>query len=269
MAGQRKRGFAAMNSQRQREIASKGGRAAHQKGTAHEFTPEEARAAGHRGGKAVSNDRQHMASIGRRGGQRSGEGTRGQKNRDEQFGSQENRHESRYEHALERNGHGTPRVTEFLRAEHNEVDELFYDYEAVGEHPSQREFLIRRICQALELHARLEEELFYPTIQARLAERGQQLVAEALTEHQMIKDLLGQLKGMRADDTSCYELMEQLKDKVHHHVAEEEQEMLPLVEEQLATELTQLGSQMQQRKQQLTEAVEFAPLPPDTVVRDW
>jgi general stress protein YciG len=49
----RKRGFASMDAARQREIASKGGRAAHQKGTAHEFTSEEARAAGRKGGQAA------------------------------------------------------------------------------------------------------------------------------------------------------------------------------------------------------------------------
>jgi general stress protein YciG len=49
----KKRGFASMDAVRQREIASKGGRAAHEKGTAHEFTPEEAREAGRKGGQAA------------------------------------------------------------------------------------------------------------------------------------------------------------------------------------------------------------------------
>ncbi len=47
-----KRGFASMDAEKQRRIASKGGRAAHEKGTAHEFTPEEAREAGRKGGEA-------------------------------------------------------------------------------------------------------------------------------------------------------------------------------------------------------------------------
>ena len=53
MTGERKerRGFASMSPERQREIASKGGRAAHEKGTAHEWTPEEARRAGRKGGQ--------------------------------------------------------------------------------------------------------------------------------------------------------------------------------------------------------------------------
>ena len=64
-----KRGFAAMDEAQQREIASKGGQAAHQKGTAHEFDSEEARRAGQKGGEAVSRNREHMADIGRKGGE--------------------------------------------------------------------------------------------------------------------------------------------------------------------------------------------------------
>jgi general stress protein YciG len=52
--GSSNRGFASMDPQRQREIASEGGRAAHEKGTAHEFTSEEAREAGRKGGQARS-----------------------------------------------------------------------------------------------------------------------------------------------------------------------------------------------------------------------
>jgi uncharacterized protein len=62
------RGFASMDEDKQREIASKGGKAAHEKGTAHEFTSEEAREAGRKGGEAVSKDREHMSEIGREGG---------------------------------------------------------------------------------------------------------------------------------------------------------------------------------------------------------
>jgi len=67
----RPRGFAAMNQQKQREIARKGGKAAHEKGTAHEFTTDEARAAGRKGGERVSLDRSHMSNIGRMGGKNS------------------------------------------------------------------------------------------------------------------------------------------------------------------------------------------------------
>ena len=95
--GSSNRGFASMDEEKQREIASKGGKAAHEKGTAHEFTPEEAREAGSKGGRvahergtahewtseearmagrkggqSVSQDREHMSEIGKKGGESSG-----------------------------------------------------------------------------------------------------------------------------------------------------------------------------------------------------
>jgi uncharacterized protein len=68
-SGKSRRGFASMDPARQREIASRGGRAAHAKGTAHQWDADAARAAGHKGGVVVSQDRTHMAVIGREGGE--------------------------------------------------------------------------------------------------------------------------------------------------------------------------------------------------------
>ena len=70
--GRSNRGFAAMSPERQRQIASEGGRAAHRQGVAHEWNSEEARKAGRKGGEIVSRNREHMSEIGRRGGQSSG-----------------------------------------------------------------------------------------------------------------------------------------------------------------------------------------------------
>jgi uncharacterized protein len=77
MAGKSERGFAAMDPEEQRALASKGGRAAHEKGTAHEFDSQEAAEAGRKGGRTVSRDREHMAEIGRKGGQHSQAGQNG------------------------------------------------------------------------------------------------------------------------------------------------------------------------------------------------
>ena len=74
--GKSRRGFASMDPSRQREIASKGGRAAHAKGTAHEWSSDEARVAGRKGGEVVSRDRAHMAAIGREGGEARGANAR-------------------------------------------------------------------------------------------------------------------------------------------------------------------------------------------------
>lgn len=59
-----------MDPKRKREIASKGGKAAHERGRAHEFSSEEAKAAGRKGGETISRNRTHMSQIGRKGGER-------------------------------------------------------------------------------------------------------------------------------------------------------------------------------------------------------
>jgi general stress protein YciG len=66
------RGFASMDPAKQREIASKGGKAAHAQGRAHEFNTDEARSAGRKGGEVISRDHAHMAVIGRSGGEARG-----------------------------------------------------------------------------------------------------------------------------------------------------------------------------------------------------
>ena len=65
-----RRGFAGMTPDKKRRIASLGGQTAHRRGVAHQFTKEEARAAGKKGGYRVSQDRAHMVAIGRQGGLR-------------------------------------------------------------------------------------------------------------------------------------------------------------------------------------------------------
>src|ERR1043165_1259991 len=69
-----KRGFASMDSEQHKQIASKGGKAAHERGVAHKFNSDEARAAGRKGGESVSQNREYMAEIGRKGGEASRRG---------------------------------------------------------------------------------------------------------------------------------------------------------------------------------------------------
>lgn len=68
-APKQRRGFALFSAARRIQVASMGGKAAHARGRAHKFTPDEARLAGKKGGHSVSRDRHHMSEIGRRGGQ--------------------------------------------------------------------------------------------------------------------------------------------------------------------------------------------------------
>jgi uncharacterized protein len=84
------RGFASMDPDLQKEIASKGGQAAHQQGVAHEFNSEEAREAGRKGGEAVSQNREHMAAIGKKGGESKGRSKRNNKKSQEEQDNREN-----------------------------------------------------------------------------------------------------------------------------------------------------------------------------------
>jgi general stress protein YciG len=84
------RGFASMNEEKQRKIASQGGKAAHKKGTAHEFSSEEAREAGRKGGQAAHEKgtaheftSEEAREAGRKGGQASNGGGRSSRNSDQ------------------------------------------------------------------------------------------------------------------------------------------------------------------------------------------
>jgi general stress protein YciG len=68
MTEKQKRGFAAMSPEAQRAIASKGGKSAHAQGVAHEFSSEEAKIAGRKGGLVISKNKKHMSEIGKLGG---------------------------------------------------------------------------------------------------------------------------------------------------------------------------------------------------------
>src|SRR5262245_4097151 len=105
----RARGFASMDAAKQKEIASKGGKAAHLKGTAHEFTPEEARIAGRKGGEAVSRDSKHMAQIGAEGG-RARSGARAKRMLEQQQSSQQPATPSAEEPEADSESTETPKV---------------------------------------------------------------------------------------------------------------------------------------------------------------
>ncbi len=268
MAERSKRGFAAMSEQKQREIARRGGQAAHKKGTAHEFTSDEARIAGHRGGRALSSNRQYMSEIGRKGGHNSA-GQRAAKSRQIQEGNESSNgaYEYKENEITGTNERIALKATDLLRGDHRKVEALFAQYETTNGEYSQKETLLKQIGQELNIHTRLEEEIFYPFIQSSLHEEGSQLIAEAVSEHHKVKDLMEQLKSMIPGEASCDAVMQQLKQCVQHHVEEEEKEMLPKAEQQVSDQLESLGTRLQQYKQQLYEMMEestpFVPLNPE------
>jgi hypothetical protein len=233
MAEKSRRGFASMNKDKQKEIASKGGKAAHRKGTAHRFTSEEARVAGRKGGEAVSRNREHMAEIGRRGGEaRSSNLSTGN----------ETQREQRNDNVGGVNKNENMNAIELLKADHKKVRELFEEYEA---HHQMN--IADRIFTELQNHTRVEEEIFYPAVR----QIDTVLIYQSIEEHRIVKNLIQELKEYYRGDEQFDAKMTVLKESVEHHVEEEEKEMFPKVEKSLGDQLERLGMQMKNLKDQL------------------
>jgi uncharacterized protein len=232
MPGSNKRGFGSMNQDKQRAIARKGGQAGHAKGTAHEFTSEEAREAGRKGGETVSRDRGHMSEIARKGN-RAGTSPRGRQ-------SGRKRTET------------DVTATELLRADHERVKGLFHDYDSAAEEDlDTRRSVALTAFTELEVHAKIEEDIFYPAVREHLGEQGEELVEEAVEEHSAVKELIQELRSMSLEDEDYNDKFQNVIDNVLHHAEEEESEMLPLAEEKMAEVLHGLGAEMAERKRQL------------------
>lgn len=137
-----------------------------------------------------------------------------------------------------------------LKADHAEVDEMFASFEKLRSSAS-KEALVSEICAALGVHARIEDEIFYPAVQAALKDKV--LVPEARVEHAGIKDLVTQLDG-KAPDGDLYDAkVKVLSEYVKHHVKEEHDEMFPKVKAS-SLDLVELGARMAARKAELMAA---------------
>ncbi|MDQ1812993.1 hemerythrin domain-containing protein [Massilia sp. CCM 9210] len=114
-----------------------------------------------------------------------------------------------------------------LTEDHREVEELFKQYEALGEGDNDRKKKIAdQICTALTLHATIEEEIFYPAVRDA-GEDNEELVDEATVEHASAKDLIAQLQEMDPEDELYDAKVKVLSEQIAHHVQEEEKEMFP------------------------------------------
>jgi hemerythrin superfamily protein len=140
-----------------------------------------------------------------------------------------------------------------IKADHRRVEQLFREFEEAGDRAYKtKQQLVGQMIRELEVHATIEEETYYPAVEAKAKKDGKELVAEAVEEHHVVKILLGELAGMAAEDDAFDAKVTVLMENVRHHVEEEEGEMLPQSEEILGKEeLARLGEEMAARKRQL------------------
>jgi hemerythrin-like domain-containing protein len=141
----------------------------------------------------------------------------------------------------------SPSITKMIRMDHTHVLSAFHQYE-VETSPRVKKGLVDNICVALEIHAQLEEEIFYPAMRA-IAET--EVVAKSVPEHDQMRRLITQLRNLEPEHASYDETFFELMNNVMHHVADEETLLLPTAERVLADRLGELGAEMTKRRLQL------------------
>jgi hemerythrin superfamily protein len=144
---------------------------------------------------------------------------------------------------------------DLLKRDHDDVDKLFSQYEDIkdGDDDADKELLVAQICDALTVHAQIEEEIFYPAARRALdQDEGKDLLDEAAVEHQTLKDLITRLEAAPNDDPLYDAGVKVLSEYVKHHVKEEENELFPKCKSS-QMDLDAVGSQLDDRKAELTQ----------------
>jgi hemerythrin superfamily protein len=145
----------------------------------------------------------------------------------------------------------TQDALELLDADHRAVRQLFQDYRelAANDAPeARRKALAEQICLELTIHAKLEEELFYPPV--REAIRDDDLMDEAEVEHAAAKDLMVQILSMDPHEELYDAKVTVLGEYIEHHVREEREEMFPKARRS-GIDLLRLGERLRERKREL------------------
>src|SRR5262245_30420373 len=151
---------------------------------------------------------------------------------------------------------------EMLTNDHNRVRELFKKFHGGGGitglvrrtvgsvSTRERQQALERVCTELEVHTRIEEEIFYPAVTALDDDELGNQVKEALREHAKVKQEVSHLKNARADEPGVEERMADLERDVEHHATEEEKEMFPRLDELMPEkERRELATRMRALKQ--------------------
>jgi hypothetical protein len=140
-----------------------------------------------------------------------------------------------------------PGATDMIRADHGRVMTAFHRYSS-GAAPGAKRALVSLICLALDVHAQIEEEIFYPAVRAA----GSTLVDELAAEHARMRSLIAALEGVEPSSGQYDSLFMELMREVIHHVADEETRVLPEAERFLGPRLKELGARMARRRLELT-----------------
>ena len=137
-----------------------------------------------------------------------------------------------------------------LKADHREVEELFKSFKS-AKSATEKQSLATKICTALKLHTRIEEEIFYPAYIAATGDK--EMHDEALVEHHGAKALIEEIESSVAGDPLFDARIKVLSEMIKHHVKEEERFSGMFIKARVAQmDLRALGILLEARKQELT-----------------
>ncbi len=139
-----------------------------------------------------------------------------------------------------------PSATDLIRADHTKVLGAFHRYKMASS-PARKHAIVNTVCLALEVHAQIEEEIFYPAVRAE----HPAIVDKSVPEHAEMRSLIAMLRGMQPESEEYDRTFMELMRAVMHHVADEETTLLPDAERLLGGELGELGARMLKRRLQL------------------
>jgi hemerythrin superfamily protein len=143
----------------------------------------------------------------------------------------------------------SPTITDMIRFDHSHVLVTFHQYTADAK-PKVKKALAETITTALEVHATLEEEIFYPAMRA--IDHDEPVLSKSVPEHNEMRRLINELRTTPAGDVRHDQIIQQLMRDVIHHVADEETVLLPHAERLMTKErLSELGTEMTKRRLEL------------------
>lgn len=140
-----------------------------------------------------------------------------------------------------------PSAINMIRLDHTHVLATFHQYE-VDSRPTVKRGLVHTACTALEIHAQLEEEIFYPAVRAVT---DNETLQKSVPEHDEMRRLIARLRAMEPTDAEYDNTFMALMRDVLHHVADEETVLLPEAERLIPERLNELGAAMTRRRLEL------------------
>lgn len=161
---------------------------------------------------------------------------------------------------MEKKGSGSDmNAIELLTADHKKVQKLFQEFEEIRQEEDMDEEkadLVEMICMELTVHARLEEEIFYPAVREAIDET--ELMDEAGVAHETANYLISQLEAMQPGDDRYDAKVCVLADIVNRHIKEEQEQIFPQAKK-AGLNLDALAATMLDRKDELLEDINSPP----------